>query len=73
MRFLSEFGRFLPRDVHQVIIHETRVWVIVFGVHEAETVLFIERYSIQIGVHRQEAAAGFVLGDKHPFDVIQHS
>jgi len=34
---------FLPRDVHQVVVHEARVRVVVLGVHEAETVLLKRR------------------------------
>ena len=69
MQFLTEFI-FLPCDVHHVVIHETRVWVVVFGVHEAETIPFVERYSIQIGVHRQEAATRLVVPCEHPFDIV---
>ena len=61
---------FLSCDVHQVVIHETRVWVVVFGVHKAEPVLFVERNSIQIGIHCQETAASFVGSCEKPFDIV---
>ena len=33
----------LVRDIHQVVVHESRVRIVVFGVHETEAVLFVER------------------------------
>ena len=33
----------LETDIHQVVVHEPCVRVVVFGVHETEAVLFVER------------------------------
>ena len=63
----------LCSNVHQVVVHQARVRIVVFGVHEPEAVLHVERNRIKIGVHRQEPAASLVDSREHPFDVIKHS
>ena len=57
-------GDMLLHKIHQVVVHETRMRIVILGVHEAETILLIKWYSIYVSIHSQEAAVG-VLPDCH--------
>ena len=50
--------------IHQVVIHEARMRIVIHGVHEAETILLVERDCIQVGIESKETAVG-VLPDCH--------
>ena len=46
--------------------------VIVLGIHEAETILLVERDCIQIGIDSQETATCLVVDNEHRLDVVQN-
>jgi len=59
--------------IHQVIVHEARMRVVVHGVHEAEAVLLVKRNRVQVGVNRQEATTGPIVIHIHPLDIVYDS
>ena len=60
----------LRTQIHQVVIHKTCMRVMVFYVHEAESIFLIKGNSLQICVNSQESASSLVLEYKHRLDVI---
>ena len=44
--------------------------IVVLGVHEAESILFVERNRIQIGVNSEEATTGPIVIHIHPLDIV---
>lgn len=40
--------------IHQVVVHETRMRIVILGIHEAETILLVERDCIQVGIDSKE-------------------
>lgn len=60
----------LRTQIHQVVIHKTCMRVMVFYVHEAESIFLVKGNSLQICVNSQESASSLVLEYKHRLDVI---
>lgn len=48
----------LRTQIHQVVIHKTCMRVMVFYVHEAESIFLVKGNSLQICVNSQESATG---------------
>ena len=44
--------------------------IVVFGVHEPEPVLFVERDRVQIGVNCQEPTTSLIVPREHPLDIV---
>ena len=63
----------LCHDIHQIVVHEARMRIVVLGVHETETVLLVERDCIQVGINSQETATSLIFNNKHGLDDIQQS
>jgi hypothetical protein len=48
----------LRTQIHQVVIHEASMRIMVFYIHEAKSVLLVKGNSLQICVNSQESATG---------------